>query len=62
MEITGLPLPDGATVRVVVNAAPILPAGKRTIEEVQALLKGSVQWLDDPTEPMAPEDSWEALK
>jgi hypothetical protein len=56
VHITGLALPDGAVVQVVVST---VESGKRTIEEVREFVRGSSDPFSDPSEPIIPEDSWE---
>jgi hypothetical protein len=60
VTISGLPLPDGAAVDVLVNSAP--EDRKLSIHEVRELLRGAVEQYDQPFEPSIPEDSWEMLK
>ncbi|HXE51539.1 MAG TPA: hypothetical protein VN541_00905 [Tepidisphaeraceae bacterium] len=60
VTITGVPLPDGAAVEVMVKAAP--ERKKLSIHEVRELLRGGVERYDQPFEPSIPEDSWEMLK
>ena len=63
--IDGLPFDDGEHVRVSVTPAPVEPPFalvKRSLAEVQRLVAGSSDQLDDPGEPMIPLDSWEMLR
>ena len=53
-----MPFPDGEHVRISVTAA--LP--RLSIGEVQRLLAGSVDYFDDPGEPIIPIDDADVLK
>lgn len=59
LVLTDLPFAEGEHVHITVEKAPKV---KRTIDEVRALLRGSVLKFDDPTEPMIPMEDWECLK
>jgi len=60
VRVTGLAVPDGHRVQVVETSAPIQK--KKSIQEVQEFLRGSVVRFDLPFEPSIPEDSWKMLK
>ena len=53
LVLTNLPFAEGQHVRVVLAESEPVPA-RTTITEVRRLLRGGVEQLDDPTEPMIP--------
>jgi hypothetical protein len=60
ITVSGLSLPDGEQVQVVVSTAAVQQ--KRSILEVRQLLRGGVERYDEPFEPSAPAESWEMLQ
>lgn len=60
VTLSGLDLPDGQRVQVVVTQVP--EQQSRSIHEVRQILRGAVKRYDDPFEPVIPADSWEMLK
>lgn len=58
--LSGLGLPDGERVEVVVTQLPAQQS--RTIGEIRQLIGGGVERYDDPFEPVIPMDSWEMHK
>jgi hypothetical protein len=58
--LSGLALPDGQRVEVVVTQLP--EQQTRSISEVREELRGAVIRYDDPFEPVISADSWEMLK
>jgi hypothetical protein len=60
--LSDLPFAEGQLVRIVVAEADAQSAKKASIHEIRCLLKGGVERLDDPFEPMIPADHWEMLK
>lgn len=60
VTLSGLDLPDGERVEVIVTQLPVQQT--RTIGEVRQLLSGSVERFDDPFEPLIPTGQWEMLK
>jgi hypothetical protein len=60
--LSHLPFAEGQHVKVVVSEIDQELHPRRSIQEVRAMLKGSVEKFDDPLEPMIPVDRWEMLK
>jgi hypothetical protein len=58
VTVSGLELPDGERVQVIVKAPEV---SRRTIAEVREMLRGSVVRFDEPCEPMIPSSNWEML-
>jgi len=58
--LSGLPIPDGERVQVIVTDLP--QQQSRDIREVRRLLRGGVERYDDPFEPHISMDSWEMLR
>lgn len=56
--LADLPLAEGQHVQVIVSERGTDEAPKRlTIDEVRAIVRGSTDRIDDPGEPMIPEDA-----
>ena len=58
--LSGLPVPDGSHVRVVVT--DVLDGRSQSIEAVRSILRGKVERYDDPFAASIPPDSWGMLK
>jgi hypothetical protein len=62
LVLRDLPFAEGQHVRVVVAGVDEPRRAVRTIDEVRALLAGSVERFDDPFEPLIPVEDWEMGK
>lgn len=63
IEVAHLPFANGQRVRVTVAEARPLSSSKRLpIAQVREMLQGSVEYVEDPCEPMIPTEDWEMLK
>lgn len=62
ITLSGLPFSDGQQVQVIVSDDITASQPKRSIAQVQALLKDGVVKYDDPFDTMIPEEHWEMLK
>lgn len=59
--LSDLPFAEGRHVRIVVSEVEA-PAKRVSILEIRRLLKGGVDWFEDPLVPMIPAGNWEMLK
>ena len=60
VTLSGLDLPDGLRVEVIVTQLP--DQQTRSIDEIHQLIGGAVERYDDLFEPVISADSWEMLK
>jgi hypothetical protein len=60
--LSDLPFAEGQRVNIVVAEVAPQAQTTKTIQEIRRILKGAVDRLDEPLEPMIPPGNWEMLK